>query len=50
MIIDEIKRLVAEGREVVDAVNSLEEARLRSKSSLSQVVNTLKVAAKARGC
>jgi len=50
VIIDEIKRLVAEGREVVDAVNSLEEARLRSKSSLSQVVNTLKVAAKARGC
>jgi hypothetical protein len=29
VIIEEIKRLVAEGREVVDIVHSLEEARLR---------------------
>jgi hypothetical protein len=48
VIIDEIKRLVAGGREAVDVVDSLEEQRLRSKASLSQVINALKVAAKAR--
>ena len=48
VIIDEIKRLVAGGREAIDVVNSLEEQRLRSKASLSQVINTLKAAAKAR--
>ena len=48
MIIDEIKRLVAGGREAIDVVDSLEEQRLRSKASLSQVINALKAAAKAR--
>ena len=48
MIIDEIKRLMAGGREAMDVVDSLEEQRLRSKASLSQVINALKVAAKAR--
>jgi len=48
VIIDEIKRLVAGGREAVDVVDSLEEQRLRSKASLSQVINALKAAAKAR--
>lgn len=48
VIIDEIKRLVAGGREAIDVVDSLEEQRLRSKASLSQVINTLKAAAKAR--
>jgi hypothetical protein len=48
VIIDEIKRLVAGGREAVDAVDSLEQQRLRSKASLSQVINALKAAAKAR--
>ena len=48
MIIDEIKHLMAGGREAIDVVNSLEEQRLRSKASLSQVINTLKAAAKAR--
>jgi hypothetical protein len=49
VIIDEIKRLMAGGREAVDVVDSLEEQRLRSKASLSQVINALKAAAKARG-
>ena len=35
VIIDEIKRLVAGGKEVIDVVDSLEEQRLRSKASLS---------------
>jgi hypothetical protein len=35
VIIDEIKRLVAGGREAIDVVDSLEEQRLRSKASLS---------------
>jgi hypothetical protein len=48
VIIDEIKRLMAGGREVVDVVDSLEEQRLRSKASLSQVINALKAVAKAR--
>jgi hypothetical protein len=48
VIIDEIKRLVARRREAVDVVDSLEEQRLRSKASLSQVINALKAAAKAR--
>jgi hypothetical protein len=48
VIIDEIKRLVAGGREAIDVVDSLEEQRLRSKASLSQVINALKAAAKAR--
>jgi Transcriptional activator of glycolytic enzymes len=48
VIIDEIKRLVAGGREAMDVVDSLEEQRLGSKASLSQVINALKVAAKAR--
>ena len=48
VIIDEIKRLMAGGREAVDVVDSLEEQRLRSKASLSQVINALKAAAKAR--
>ena len=48
MIIDEIKRLVAGGREAIDVVDSLEEQRLRSKALLSQVINALKAAAKAR--
>jgi hypothetical protein len=48
VIIDEIKRLVAGGREASDVVDSLEEQRLRSKASLSQVINALKAAAKAR--
>ena len=48
MIIDEIKRLAAGGREAVDVVDSLEEQRLRSKASLGQVISALKAAAKAR--
>jgi hypothetical protein len=48
VIIDEIKRLVAGGKEAIDVVDSLEEQRLRSKASLSQVINALKAAAKAR--
>ena len=48
MIIDEIKRLVAGGKEAVDVVDSLEEQQLRFKASLSQVINALKAAAKAR--
>jgi hypothetical protein len=35
VIIDEIKRLVAGGRETVNVVDSLEEQQLRSKASLS---------------
>jgi hypothetical protein len=48
VIINKIKRLVAGGREAVDVVDSLEQQRLRSKASLSQVINDLKAAAKAR--
>jgi hypothetical protein len=48
VIIDEIKRLAAGGKEAIDVVDSLEEQRLRSKASLSQVINALKAAAKAR--
>jgi hypothetical protein len=48
VIIDEIKRLVVGGRGAIDVVNSLEEQRLRTKASLSQVINALKAAAKAR--
>jgi hypothetical protein len=47
VIIDEIKRLVAGGREEIDVVDSLEEQRW-SKDSPSQVINALKAAAKAR--
>jgi len=49
VIIDEIKRLAAGGRAAIDVVDTLEEQRLRAKSSLSQVINALKAAAKARG-
>jgi hypothetical protein len=49
VIIDEIKRLAAAGRAAMDVVDTLEEQRLRAKSSLSQVINALKAAAKARG-
>jgi hypothetical protein len=48
VIIDEIKRLVVGGREAMDVADSLEEQRLRSKALLSQVINALKVAVKAR--
>jgi len=48
VIINEIKRLVAGGWEAVDAVDSLEEQQLRLKALLSQVINTLKAAVKAR--
>ena len=48
VIIDEIKRLAAGGRAAMDVVDALEEQRLRSKASLSQVINALKAAAKAR--
>ena len=48
MIIDEIKRLAVEGREAIDVVDSLEQQRLTAKASLSQVINALKAAAKAR--
>jgi hypothetical protein len=46
--IDEIKRLMAGGREVMHVVDSLEEQRKKSKASLSQVINRLKAEAKAR--
>jgi len=36
------------GREAIDVVDSLEEQRLKSKSSLSQVINALKAVARAR--
>jgi hypothetical protein len=49
VIIDEIKRLAAGGRAAMDVIDMLEEQRLRAKSSLSQVINALKAAAKARG-
>ena len=49
VIIDEIKRLAAGGRAAIDVVDTLEEQRLRAKSSLSQVIDALKAAAKARG-
>ena len=49
VIIDEIKRLAAGRRAAIDVVGALEEQRLRAKSSLSQVINALKAAAKARG-
>jgi hypothetical protein len=48
VIIDKIKRLVAGGREAVDVIDSFEEQRLKAKASLSQVINALKTAAKAR--
>jgi hypothetical protein len=46
VIITEIKRLVAGGREAMEVVNSLEEQRLRAGASLSKVINAL-MAAKA---
>jgi hypothetical protein len=49
VIINEIKRLAAGGRAAIDVVDSLEEQRLRAKSSLSYVINALEAAAKARG-
>jgi hypothetical protein len=49
VIIDEIKRLAGGGRAAIDVVEALEEQRLKAKSSLSQVINALKTAAKARG-
>ncbi len=48
VIIDEIKRLIKTGRGAKDVVESLEEQRLASKSSLSQVITALKLAAKER--
>ena len=48
MIIDEIKRLVRTGRSAKDVVDSLEEQRQASKSSISQVITMLKLAAKER--
>jgi hypothetical protein len=48
VIIDEIKRLLAGGREAMHVVDSLEEQRNKSKASLSQVINRLKAEAKAR--
>jgi len=48
VIIDEIKRLAAGRRAAMDVVDTLEEQRLRSKALLSQVINALKAAAKAR--
>jgi hypothetical protein len=48
VIVDEIKRLAARGRAAIDVVDALEEQRFRSKASLSQVINALKTAAKAR--
>jgi hypothetical protein len=39
---------VAGGREAIDVVGALKEQRLRSKASLSQVINAFKAAAKAR--
>jgi hypothetical protein len=47
VIIDEIKRLAAGGVEAIDVVDSLEEQRLRSKASLSQVINALKAESRA---
>jgi Transcriptional activator of glycolytic enzymes/Centromere DNA-binding protein complex CBF3 subunit, domain 2 len=44
VIITEIKRLVAGGREAREVVNSLEEQRLRAGASLSKVINALKAA------
>ncbi len=46
VIINEIKRLVRTGRGAKDVVESLERQRLASKSSLSQVITALKLAAK----
>lgn len=48
VIIDEIKRLVRVGMSAKDVVESLEAQRLASKSSLSQVIDALKLAAKER--
>ncbi|KAN0086483.1 hypothetical protein V8E54_000171 [Elaphomyces granulatus] len=48
VIIAEIKRLVARGREAREVVDSLEAQRVRTKASLSQVIKGLKAAAKAR--
>ena len=48
VVVTEIKRLVAGGREAREVVDSLEAERVRAKASLSQVINRLKAAAKAR--
>jgi hypothetical protein len=48
VIINKIKRLAAGGKEAINVVDSLEEQQLRSKALLSQVINALKAAAKAR--
>ena len=48
VVITDIKRLVAGGREAREMVDSLETERVRAKASLSQVINRLKAAAKAR--
>ena len=47
VVITEIKRLVAGEREA-RVIDSLEAERVRTKASLSQVINGLKAAAKAR--
>jgi hypothetical protein len=49
VIINEIRRLAARGRAAIDIINTLEEQQLIVKSSLSQVINSLKAAAKTRG-
>jgi len=48
VVVTEIKRLVAGGREAREVVDSLEAERVKAKASLSQVINRLKAAAKAR--
>jgi len=48
VVITDIKWLVAGGREAREVVDSLEAQRVRTKASLSQVINGLKAAAKAR--
>ncbi|KAN0086503.1 hypothetical protein V8E54_000191 [Elaphomyces granulatus] len=46
VVVTEIKRLVAGGREAREVVDSLEAERVRAKASLNQVINRLKAAAR----
>ena len=48
VVITEIKRLVAGEREATEVIDSLEAERVRTKASLSQVINGLKAAAQPR--
>jgi hypothetical protein len=48
LIIDKIKLFVAGRGEAINVTDSLEEQQLRSKASLSQVINAFKVVAKTR--